>query len=339
MDPRSYVVRPYRAGDEERIVALFNDVFGGEEGAEPRTLAQWRWLYAANPAGTRIVVGEESDGRLISHYAALPCRFQVGASVMAAGQIVDSMVRADRRAGLRREGVFLRTAHHFFERHSDPAVNAGYFGFPNRHACRIGRRFLRYEPFVAPVPVLFRNFFQDPDDDEVGQRFDGSLHVAELAAFGEDADLLWLRLAPSYPFAIVRDRAYLAWRYDACPHAPYRRFELRGSDGRLRGWFVTRERWLREPILALVDLLVAPDDEAAVAVALRHATRLARETGHVRVETWLPENHPTFRHARRAGFRVEAGLCAMALDLLSDRVTRSDARATCYYTLGDSDFG
>ncbi len=337
MPSTRYSIRPYQDGDEHQLVELFNEIFGGAPGIRPRTLAHWRWLYQRNPAGRRIVVGEDDHGRLISHYAALPSRFQAGGRSMIAGQVVDTMVCADRRSGLQREGVFLRTARDFFRRYCDPTVHSCYFGFPNRRAYRIGRRFLRYEPFFDPIVVLFRNFFQDTDDEAVGCRFASALTVEEFSDFGAAADSFWSDVAAKYPFAIIRDRAYGEWRYDACPTTVYRRFRLVEGSGRLRGWMVLQERWLGQPILALVDLLVDPADEPAVAVAFRHATRIARETRHMRVEAWLPGGHPTFRFAQRAGFQTEPGPTVMALDVLGAAVTRASAREVCYFTIGDSD--
>ncbi len=342
MSEQRYDVRPYRDGDEVGLVELFNQVFGeGNAHFEPRTLAQWRWLYAENPAGRQVVVGVEESGRIIAHYGAVPARFQVGAAVETSAQMIDSMVHADYRRGLQREGAFLKTARHFFALYDHLPVNAVHYGFPNRRAYPIGRRLLRYTTFVNPVPVLFRNFFQDPDDDGVGRDHADAAEVVEVAAFAEvgtELDALWARLAPHYPFAIVRDATYLRWRFDGCPWLPYRRFLIREKGGgALRGWFVTRSQWQGHPILALTDLLVAPDDAAGVAVALRAATRLARATGHARIEAWLPERHPTFHHALAAGFRTEPGLYVMCLNLFATTLTYAEALERCYYTIGDSD--
>lgn len=338
MSESSYEVRPYRDGDEAGLVDLFNAVFGeGDAGFERRTPEQWRWLWADNPMGRQIVVAVSGEGQVIAHYGALPARIQVGDAVHVSAQMIDSMVHPEWRRGLQREGVFLKTAKAFFERWDHLPENAVHYGFPNKRVYPIGRRYLKYTSFIEPVPVIHRNFFEDPDDDAVGRDHAGAAEAVEVARFGPEMDELWARLKPAYPFAHVRDHAYLRWRYDGCPWLPYRRFLIRDASGRLRGYFVARERWQKLPILALTDLLVAPDDAAAVAVALRAATRLARATGHARVEGWLPERHPTFAHARAAGFRTEPGLYVMCMNLFVASPTREEALQRCYYTIGDSD--
>jgi len=264
----AYSVRSYEAGDERGIVQLFNEVFDGERTGR-RTLEQWRWLFASHPRDQQVAVGVASDGRIISHYGAIPLRVQVGDAIHVAAQIVDSMVHPGWRRGLQKEGPFLRTARHFFELWSSMPRNAIHYGFPNRAAYAIGRRFLRYTPFVEPVPVLYRNFFEDLDDDAVGRRHTGALEVVEVARFGSEMDELWNRVRSDYPLALVRDAEYLRWRYDECAWLPYRRFLLREPDrGRLRGYFVTRPWWQGLPIFVVTDFFAVLDDEAALAVAL-----------------------------------------------------------------------
>ena len=50
-------IRDYQDGDGQAIVDLLNEVFGqGDPNYQPRTLAQWRWIYEDNPAGRQVVV-------------------------------------------------------------------------------------------------------------------------------------------------------------------------------------------------------------------------------------------------------------------------------------------
>jgi hypothetical protein len=354
MSERPYTIRPYRPGDEHGILALFNQVFGeGDPAFVPRTLAEWRWLFAENPWGNQIVVAVEHggpgepSGRVIAHYCCLPARAQVGAEVVIAGQGIDSMVHADYRRGLKREGAFLLTAQKYFAEFGHwPICGFGY-GFPNRKAYPIGVRLIGYQPIVKPLPTLYRNFFESDDDDAVGRAHQDAADVVEVPDFGgavaPELDALWARLRPQFQVALVRDAQYLRWRYDGCPWLGHRKFLIRekagagAKGGALRAFFVTRSNWQKLPIQALVDYLGAPDDAASLALALRTTTRVARASGQARVETWLPERLPFFQHALAAGMKSEPCqyvLCTMlyreepALDWMRDR---------WYFTIGDSD--
>jgi hypothetical protein len=341
LSERATTVRPYRPGDEASILALFNGVFGeGDARFETRTLEQWRWLYRDNPAGTQIVVSVEDDGTVVGHYACLPARARVDGEVVVAGQGIDSMVRADYRSGLKREGAFVRTARGYFEHFGHWPICAFGYGFPNRQAYPIGVRLVGYKPVFRPLPTLYRNFFEEGDDDAVGRETSADaarLDVVEVDRFGAVADELWTRLAPDFPFALVRDAAYLDWRYAACPWLGYRRYVVRERGGRVRALFVARANWQRQPIGALVDFLGAPDDAAAVGLALRTTTRLAREAGQARVEAWFPERSPWFRHALGSGFRSEPCQYVLCVMLYRERPDLEWVRERWYYTIGDSD--
>lgn len=341
MSERATTVRPYRPGDEASILALFNGVFDeGDPRFEPRTLEQWRWLYRDNPAGTQIVVSVEDDGAVVGHYACLPARARVDGEIVVAGQGIDSMVRADHRRGLKREGVFVRTARGYFEQFGHWPVCAFGYGFPNRQAYPIGVRLVGYKPVFRPLPTLYRNFFEEGDDDAVGRETSAEaarLDVVEVDRFGATADELWTRLAPNFPFALVRDAAYLDWRYAACPWLGYRRFVVRERGGLVRALFVARTNWQRQPIGALVDFLGAPDDAAAVGLALRTTTRIARDAGQARVEAWFPERSPWFHHALGSGFRSEPCQYVLCVMLYRERPDLEWVRERWYYTIGDSD--
>src|SRR5262249_51965334 len=152
-------------------------------------------------------------------------------------------------------------------------------------------RALAYQPVETPVPTLYRNLFQRPDDDEVG-RPTAAAGIVELARLDERIDRLWQRCAGDFQLGLIRDRSYLDWRYVRCPLARHRVFALPGDGGELRGLLVTRAFWQNAPILAVMDWLVPARDPEAVAVLLRHAVAVAREEGQQRVETWLPDSSP-----------------------------------------------
>ncbi len=344
MSERSFTIRPYRPGDEEAILELFNGVFGeGEAGFEPRTLEQWRWMYSDNPAGTLIMLAVEESGRVIAHYAFLPARTRMDGEIVVSGLGVDSMVHRDYRRGLRKEGAFVQTTRAYFSTIGTWPSCAMSYGFPNRKALPVGVRVIGYKPVFEPVMTLYRNFFQDPDDDAVGRDHADEAEVVEIDRIGPELDLLWTRHERHFPLARVRDATWLRWRYDRCPFHSYRKFLIRpragaaGAAAAPRAFFVTRPGWQKQPIQALLDYVGAPDDAASVALALRTTTRLARESGQARVEAWWPERSPFFRHALAAGMRSEPSLYVLCVVLSREKPDLDWVREHWYYTIGDSD--
>jgi GNAT superfamily N-acetyltransferase len=85
--------------------------------------------------------------------------------------------------------------------------------------------------------------------------------LVPLASFDGRADALWERCAPEWPIIARRDRAWLAWRWDACPRRDGLRAFWLERRGETVGWIVTRTREHKGGRSAfIVDFLCAPRD-------------------------------------------------------------------------------
>ena len=91
-----YEIRAFRPGDQESLLASFNDVFARTiEGFVPRTMAQWEWGYMQNPAGQRIMLGVK-DGEVVERVT----------GVVPKAQLVEKLeVRRRSDVGIIREGL------------------------------------------------------------------------------------------------------------------------------------------------------------------------------------------------------------------------------------------
>lgn len=87
--------------------------------------------------------------------------------------------------------------------------------------------------------------FRDP-----GQRASLSTSVVSLDALAQEAQQLWEKVRASYDNIVVRDWAYLKWRYARHPSAWYRAICVRSASGELEGVGIF---WLSERRAVLVD--------------------------------------------------------------------------------------
>jgi hypothetical protein len=94
--------------------------------------------------------------------------------------------------------------------------------------------------------------------------------LVPITAFDERADHVWRTAGPHWPVIARRDRAWLAWRWDACPDRRGARAFVMERDGEPVGWVVLRvgdERGMRAGFI--LDLLCAPDElPALIALAV-----------------------------------------------------------------------
>lgn len=336
MSATSYTIRSYSPGDEVGILELLNEVFAEDNpGYQPRTIEQWRWEYEENPSGREIVVAEEQGGRIVGHYACLPARARLGDRIVQCGQGVDSMVSREYRAGLKSEGLFLKTARYYFEKHGVAEQNAFGYGFPNKRALRVGIRMLAYQPVFAPVKTLGRNLFEHPEDTDAGSWEAGE--IIALERLDERADRLWERLAGSVGMGIIRDARYLNWRYLDCPYASYLAFGRVDRAGELAGMYIARENWTGPPIFALAELLAGAGDEETTRRLLAHALAEARARRQQRVEVWCPPGGWLFRCVSGTGFAAEDSPFHLCIKPYEKGLELDWVRANWLFSMGDTD--
>ena len=217
------VVRPYHERDIPELLALFARVFGKTMSAEA-----WRWKLLGNPSGACNVWLAQSDGRLVFQYAGIARHCQLAGTLVPAYVSVDAMTDPD----YRRRGLLTRVV---TEAHNEwrNAGAAFTIGLPNQqwgsrtHALgwrelfplRWLMRPLRPEAFLARrarLPILrrvpgvaaaFNRFF------DRRLRRNSSAVLREVSRADKTFDTFWLRLRDQYDFAMVRDSAWVNWRF------------------------------------------------------------------------------------------------------------------------------
>lgn len=338
MNSQDIEIRPYQEGDIEGILDLFNRVFGeGDPGYHERSRKLWTWEFEDNPAGNQIVLGIEPGGRIIAQYACLPARTHLRGKNVCSGQGIDSVVSAEYRRGLKREGAFLKVARYYFEHYGVPAINAFGYGFPNKKAYRLGVRMLNYIPVAAPVITLCRNLTNGTDDSDVGRGAAPDDNIVTITRFDERMDRFWERLEPDLPMAIRRDSTYLNWRYADCPTSEYSIFALTDGADEYRAMWILKKNWAGHPILAVYDLLTDRKDEDALRAALAHITDHARGQEQKRIEVWFPpwsEQHAT---TLGNGFVAEESPFNLCIKNYEPTLEIDWVKENWYYSIGDTD--
>jgi hypothetical protein len=128
----------------------------------------------------------------------------------------------------------------------------------------------------------------------LGTPRESGLTISEVDRFDNEVSDLFARVGPGYPIIIVRDNAYLNWRFSEYPGKAYTKLVLRDRDGLLRGYLVMRSvlkhNGIREGLI--VDLLAERNDETAYRALVNEAlARMRREGCDVAkgLEFYLPD--------------------------------------------------
>jgi hypothetical protein len=291
----SFELRPYRPGDESAILETHNLVFGeGQADFQPRSPDEWRWTYTGNPGGTRIWLALDGP-RVAAHYGAQPFRVLCDGRERTFSHVIDSMVHPDYRRGLKREGLFATLSRRFVDETVGPGKDVLIFGWPIPSAWRmsktfIGLRIVRRQLLLAAEPGSGGT--ELPAGVEVLPRFDAGVRA------------LYETCAAHWGASVIRDRAWLDWRFVDKPRAAYRILAVR-SAGTLAGYAVFRASDWPVPRTGIVADWLVPRDSQEVADLLRRALMAeGRRTGCERLLAMFPEWDQTFDWFQGYGWRV-----------------------------------
>lgn len=316
----AYELRELRDSDEDSLLETFRLAFGRE-----RDAASWRWAYRRNPAGTRAMVATCGD-EVVAQYAALPSRVWMDGETQVFAQVVDSMVHPAHRAGLKRPGLFVRTAEAFFERFGG-TPDALYFGWPVQENLRIGARLLGYERAGAQL-VLARPVGDAAADDE----------VVELDTFDHRARWVYERCAAGWGAATVRDEDWLNWRYVERPGAAYVRLAAPAGPGAFAGVCVgCRAELSQRPVAVIADWLVPPEEYRAGEALLASFEARARAAGAEALVVSVPPWSPWFAWFQGEGFILRPSAWDLVVRSFARGVDLSLVREGWWVQLGEMD--
>jgi hypothetical protein len=326
--PDPFVVRAYREGDEEAILALFRASFHAD-----RTPERWRWEYRENPYGAlRITEAFAPDGSLAAHYAGYPVYFSGSSGRFLALQVGDTMTAAAfRHVGRGPTSLLGRGVRHFYARYCEGRVAFNY-GFNTGNIQRFSMRFVRAER-LEDCPYRVRETALPLPEPRGLARL--GWRVERVRHFDNRFDDLFARVRGAYGMLIERDARYLEWRYATCPGTEYFAYAL-FRFGRLAGWSVFRQKGER---LVWGDALVDPRHRNGLGLLLARVLALPEHRETRLVEGWLTTRPAWWDETVTAlGFErrpepQELGLVYVPFE----HDPGEDFRRGLYYMWGDSD--
>jgi hypothetical protein len=335
----TWAIRPYRPGDERALVALFERVFG-------RSISEthWRWKLKQPPAPIEIEnVWLAVDGDTpIFQYAGIPTRYRLPAGETTAMVSVDTMTAPEfQRRGLL--SVVGRVVYDTWRAAGVPFV----IGLPNqRWGSRSGA--LGWQPLfplqwlvrpLRPEAILARRL-KRPALASLAwlgvawnsfwilwQPRDAAFVTRSVERAGPEFDQLWQRCSADTPVSVVRDQAWVNWRYLDAPALGYHVL-LAERDGQPVGYAAYRVEAHAAGVAGFVaELFAASADAPARRTLIAETLAALRAAGADNAVTLAVPGSPLERDLRGAGFLYSRGAFgvqivpldpALPLDLLRD---------------------
>ena len=243
-------IRAVTAEDGPRVVGLFNRVFK-RDGFAPFSEDEWTWKYRKNPVAMPHLcfLAEDDTGAVVGHLGSLPARLNVlGREERIVTQWLDAMIEP----AAQRTGILVGIFGDYSEAQAAARVTAA-IAMPNERS------------IVAHTTRATMMFFLEKYHLPLGgdaharlrRRVDAAAPPSAIELVVDhrlDAshDALWRSVRDLEYLSLVKDEAYLRWKYVDNPRTKYRLAALRDRRGGARALAVCAESNGRALLLELL---------------------------------------------------------------------------------------
>jgi GNAT superfamily N-acetyltransferase len=318
-----WVSSRYSPDDAEDCLGLLAKVWGDSELASP---AYHDWQCQRSPAGAGIATlarGVET-GRLVGQALTIPVSVRLSGKTRTAGLSLSPVVdpgyeNGDIFVGLMRDACAFSAEAGIAYSYSFPD-QLSYSKFVNKAGFRdIGSVPLLIRPLnperlaskathslvLGKTASIARKIWRTPAPAP-RQEVPPDLEISEASSFDDSFAVFWDRIQHRFPVMVVRDPAYLNWRFGDAPTRQYMTFVGR-SDGKIRGFAVLRVAPLG-PFSAglIVDLVVETSAEGRLVgrLLIDRAYSYSRDHDLDLVASLALRHTDEFRLLRSKGFWV-----------------------------------
>lgn len=284
-----------------------------------KSAGYYRWMYLENPAGPAVVHSARLGERVVASFALAPKRFQVDGRQLVIGKTMDMFTDPEFQG----RGLIKRCTTAVFEGAKaagiagwcvTPSVNSypifkDKWGYREDLRILFRARVLKFGPLLGAVlkPAGLLGRVVDGVRALLPHRDPGlpdGYQVDHLERFDHEADRLWGEVGPGYKVALVRDAAYLNWRYVENPD-DYTMLGLR-RDGLLVGIVVLAETVRRGVRCGeIVDFVAPAEDDEVLKLLVQVAVEHSRRAGHALVQAWTVKDTTLDARFRVAGLGVK----------------------------------
>ena len=248
VEPKSWIIRSYREGDEHEILDLWRLVFQQE-----RSLDHWVWKFKRNRVHVALAC-TALEQKIVGHYPTIPIKINFMGEPVLACVIVDVAIHPD----FRRQNMFVKTAQYCFEE-SKKNGTCVILGFPGPtsypgHVRRLGLKpithlkqywlRLRIYPGAGGASKIVNGCYSlllrsrlflgrlllSRLPNNMTFRLTNNLTFCESKVVPDGYDEFWNAIRSYEVLSLWKDSEYLQWRYDQNPDHDFNYFYLAKDD-------------------------------------------------------------------------------------------------------------
>lgn len=328
------LIEQENADQRRQILLLLEHSFGE---AFPKRLFDWKHMQRPSGKGENLLMIE--NGKVVGHWGLSPVMYKIGPDVVRAH--VASDIAIDRQTYGRIEAS-KRLMHigRMVYRLIEARGGIFGFGFPNTNSLFLGIKRLSWSPLLCMMnlayflrigPFINKKLHSRILTSVIGLFYAIAIRVGIYAryvdlwpswgrkvrlvdSFDERADTFWKEVSRKLKNCVVRDSAYLNWRFCSRDNPQYKVF-VAERKGEMIGYIAVRfkrtDEGVREALIA--DLLVKDHNPFAASHLILTVMRYAlRERCHV-VRTWCLRHSSYYLYFRAVGFLKRKSLIHFCL--------------------------
>lgn len=317
------IIRKYEPlRDEEKVLELWKSAFNNE-----MPFGLWRWKYIENPYETAILICENEQHMPVVLYGGIPFKSNFSGRTVSMIHLSDIMSHPDYRGS----GLFIHTANAYFEFFGNRSDTALMYGFPGKYHFDIGAKYLEYVSIGAGGA-----YFTGLTENLKKQKRFFSGRIFKITAPAPCMDSLWKKHEKHYPLSIVRDSAFMKWRF--FDH-PFNDYEVWGISypplKRCQGLMVLRVMGKKAVI---VDVVVSKSGKQFNNF-MGNISEMLFERGIEEIETWVPQGHflgEIMNNSFLESKKEPTGIIP-TIRIFDDSLKYEWACEHLFYTMGDGD--
>lgn len=310
--------RPYKYGDEEHILSLF-------EKAYKRKLSKeyWRWRFLNNPMGRGVIELAWDGSVLVGHYALSRIDMNVYGSAMKTGLSGTTMTSPGYR-GMNIFSVLGKRCYKRFQEQGGKFV----WGFPNNLIHRSRSEKLGWVD-IYEIPMLCQKTKDIKTHGKYGD------NVIVVTTFDNRFNELWNRVRDDHRVITIRNASFLNWRYIENPLSNKYIFIAYVDNNAVLGYVVLNKFNNR---LQVIDILFENHEEIWIGLFNR-IIEIAFQEELEYITLWFNVSHPFHHYLERLGFVNTQPIFYLGGKLLNSDVILNNIYDYRYWYIssGDSD--
>lgn len=269
------------AENENQLFELYKNVYGD---AAPY-IKRWEWEIEQNPyiEDIKIFIAEYNNF-IIGASTRIPFKIKINDKIFNSAFSINSMVHP----GFRRKGIIQQLYKMSFKfypfLYSKGTTPAMY-----KLLLKIGYHSIKPNTFMTSILSgtrwgLWRLGMYKPKISIDDIFINNKKGFNEIKKFKKEFDDFWERVSPQYPNIVVKNSAYMNWRYLSIPHKQYRMFYRQDNNNIVSMAVISQSGTTAK----IVDILWDKTKKDEPFFTIKYIKKICKKCGFLKILCWVP---------------------------------------------------